>query len=335
MGKREAFRKWLQVKLGQKQRPSRPRGGIEIATPSYLKGWIYDPMIEYSEVRVIAGQRLIGRASIGEVRPDVMASLGISRNVGFTVELAPTSSQDPISDAHVVALTIDGDRREEVGFIGKDLSLSSQILHSALSPEVCGLDGHFDGITASGEGLHGWCFNKSDPSAPCTVYLHTKKLSPLPIPCNVSRLGFGLQGYPESCGFYYSLASLVREGAEIGDEFFVSFDSAGLLRLPANEPCVIPDIKAREVVRGAELVLDTVTHQEEDHVISALEVEVPDDLVHYWRELEQFKQYCDQLESELDFQESLGASLAQSLPSQKSSRGLLRLFGKSSSGHLS
>jgi hypothetical protein len=197
-------------------------------------------------------------------------------------------------------MTVDGATRQVINLLGADSTTTSRLLKSALQRDFVGLDGHFDGLTSLGDGLHGWCFNRNVPTRMSTVYLQTSGIAPIPIECNRVRSGFDQCGYPENCGFYYPLSQLHDLGVASGSSIHFSYDREGLLRLPQTDVCAFAEVSENSLNLQPSGDQGLSSSEVLETTLEVSDVNTPEDLRQYWHELEQFKQYCDFLETELD-----------------------------------
>ena len=82
------------------------KGGIDTITPSRISGWVCDPNIKYTEVKLIQGDKLITSSYINEIREDVANKFSIVGKPGFTLMLPSNSSLDKFSNSKISIFAI-------------------------------------------------------------------------------------------------------------------------------------------------------------------------------------------------------------------------------------
>lgn len=214
------------------------KGNLELITPSLLTGWAYHPEVPLSEVRLVCGLQLVAMATISGDRPDVASALGEDGCFGFQLdipELLPILNE--ADSLQVWALPADCSSRHLLTLPGASAAETDLRLRAALAPERLGLRGHFDGLSADGSELSGWCYSRSLATA--NVWLHCPGLPPRSLSCSLPRPGMASQGHVENCGF----SLLLSEWPEAaGREVWACFDEAGELRLPPLVRLVLPEM---------------------------------------------------------------------------------------------
>jgi hypothetical protein len=268
------------------------QGGIELITPSLIAGWAYHPHCLLSDVRLLVGPHLLAQARMDQHRADVEEHLQTKGLFGFELEIPPDLPLLRIEAAPLVlAFSADGSQRFPLSFIGARSSAQPRLL-AALQPEMRGLRGHFDGLSADGSHVHGWCY-KVGGREPAHVWLQAKDLPPRQLICDERRPGMANQGHLETCGFSLALADWPEAA---GATLWASHDQEGVLRLPQATAVLIPQ---RETPLPSELA------RPGEHTIAPQaateELVSPRATSHeHWQALESFRRYLDGLERELD-----------------------------------
>jgi hypothetical protein len=206
-----------------KRDPARSlKGCIELITPTSITGWAIHPEIPLSGVQLLCGKHLIASAILDRDR--------------FVLDIPddhPIPTQD--ESIHLLTCTQDGQLSCSLNLPGADAPATMRRLRLALSPALRGLVGHFDGFSADGLRLKGWCYSRLGGAA--TVWLHAKGLPPRPLPCRINRPGMAARGHPTQCGFAFRLLEWVDA---MGLEVWVSFDEGGELPLPPGKCSAVP-----------------------------------------------------------------------------------------------
>jgi hypothetical protein len=282
------------------------QGSLELVTPTLLSGWVFHPTADLSEVRLVSGTRLIAAAPIAVDRADVRAHLGRAGSFGFELAL-PDDRPDPVDGEplRLLALSADGSSRFEIRLLGAAAPTTEARLRSALAPAMRGLRGHFDGLSADGRELQGWCYGQHGSVA--TVWLQAEGLAPLPLRCTQHRPGMAAQGHVEDCGFSLPLYEWPEAaGRGVG----ASFDEAGALRLPQPSPVRLPALDGEAAVVSAvaphPVALPTVVEAPPGLA------ELPVEFQAHWQALEDFRALIDGLERQV--QQAEQAAYSESLP---------------------
>lgn len=283
------------------------QGSLELITPTLLSGWVFHPSADLSEVRLVGGTRLIAAAPIAVDRPDVSAHLGREGCFGFALTLAD-DRPDPAADEplRLLALSADGSARFELRLAGAAAAGTEARLRAALAPEMKGLRGHFDGLSADGRELQGWCYGQHGSVA--TVWLQAEGLAPRALRCTQHRPGMAAQGHVEDCGFSLPLQEWPEAA---GRSVWASFDEAGTLRLPQAAPLRLALAVASEPGPPAEAAVLTPTALP-TVVDSPALAELPVEFQAHWQALEDFRCLIDGLE--LQVQQAEQAAYSASLP---------------------
>jgi hypothetical protein len=216
------------------------QGGIEMITPSFISGWVLHSGQPFSEVRMTVGPHLICCTSVDKPRPDVEHSLGVKGDYGFVLVIPGDFPLIEFSEAPtIIAVVSDGSTQVQLKPLDAALD-ATHLLKVSFSAEFRGLQGHFDGFDLSTSTLLGWCFHSRNRTQLRTVYLHGLGSDPIPLRCNHSRPDLEACGFSTDCGFNVQLneySPLLKRYS--GGEVWVTFDSAGLLRLPQDRPCFL------------------------------------------------------------------------------------------------
>jgi hypothetical protein len=306
------------------------RGGIDLITPSLVSGWVQHPDLTLVEVRLLVGQHLFAQALIQEPRPDVEEHIGVRGHFGFRLVIpADLPLLNPDEEPRLLALTADGSQRLPLTLQGNPAATVSR-LRAALAPQHRGLCGHFDGFSADGTALQGWCYSPTGGVA--TVWLQADGLPPHACTCDQYRPGMADQGHSEWSGFCLPLSEWPEAA---GRQVWASFDEAGELRLPQPTLVELPrlrQLKQDQALPLQQLVGATTPAQSTTPLAASVQAAAPlvadpggVDLQAHWQALEHFRQLLDQLEGEV--QEGEFASLQaaaqptlSSLPSSRSAR---------------
>lgn len=240
---RQPFWRQLQFRLSQSRRSHDRRfwdGRIDVVAPSFVSGWAFHRLSSLVEVRLLLGSHLIGKASVNLPRPDVELDLGVNGDFGYLLEIPDDLPLvDFVGAPTVLAVALDADLRVVSSYRLVDHTSSSQ-LRLLLSPKYRGLRGHFDGLTACNSALSGWAFCTRVNSRPVQVFLNGMSATPIPLLCNHLRPDLELLGLHGGCGFTFPLDHLLPTPKPLAGEVWVSFDDAGILRLPQDRPCFLP-----------------------------------------------------------------------------------------------
>jgi hypothetical protein len=299
------------------------QGSIELISPSLLSGWVFHPLDQLCEVRLVSGTRLIASSPIDVARPDVCVHLGRSGNLGFNLAL-PESFPDPEPSERlsVLALNADGSCRHGLYQLGSTPGATEARLRAALAPAMRGLRGHFDGLSPDGRELQGWCYSPNGGVA--TVWLHAEGGgAPRALRCSVHRPGMEAQGHLDNCGFVLPLHDWAEAAGRL---VWASFDEAGelrlpqleSLRLPQMEPSVSPTLFTQLIPAGTEM----------PNVFAPPPIaEIPMEFQAHWQALDDFRNLIDRLELQVHqdeqaaYSEILEASPEKtSLPKRRSAR---------------
>lgn len=310
-----------------KKSDTRCQGIVEVITPTRVSGWLYEPDGLFREVRLISGTQLIASGPIDGDRPDVAAHLGKSGRFGFDLEIMD-SRPDPLPDQplRVIALTADGSSRFELQLQGVNAPNTSSQLHLALLPERRGLRGHFDGLSADGRALCGWCYSRNQASS--VVWLHAEGLPPRPVHCTTHRPGMVSQGHVDHCGFVLPLSQWPEAA---GRMVWASFDQAGELRLPPATPVALPKLDQPVAVEVSPPTAAPVNAPVTLMPMPSPDAKnIPEDLQAHWQALEEFRELIDQLESQVvkaenDVYEEV-VSAARAKPALRRRSPLFRLW---------
>lgn len=321
---------WLRRLLPQanKEDPSL-KGNLEVITPSLITGWIHHPGVPLSEVRLLSGSQLIAMAFITDERPDVGSMLGLPGPFGFQLQIPDQRPElDPSQPLRVLALTSDGTSRFTLQLPGLSSAVNESRLRAALAPDLCGLRGHFDGLSPDGSELTGWCY--SSISGQASVWLHAEGLPPRNVPCWQHRPSLAVEGHPQDCGFAVALSDWPQVA---GRNVWASFDEAGVLQLPPLVMLKVPLPRAGQRTEiNSEVALQ---HVSEGTLTEIAEVEhyptdMDSNLQEHWQALEEFRSLIDRLEVQVQQQEALAyeesrAQLPPPLPPRRRS-ALFRLW---------
>ena len=107
-------------------------------------------------------------------------------------------------------------------------SIASRLLVKAINPSFRGMNGHFDGLSAGGNDLTGWAYQRHRHS--CSIWLQCEGLSARRVPWELYRQDRLDAGILPHCGFCFSL----HEWPEVrGRQVYASFDREGDLLLPS------------------------------------------------------------------------------------------------------
>jgi hypothetical protein len=303
------------------------RGGIDLITPSLVSGWVQHPDLQLVEVRLLVGQHLFAQALIQEPRPDVEEHIGVRGHFGFRLVIpADLPLLSPDEEPRLLALTADGSQRLPLTLQGDPAATVSR-LRAALAPQNRGLRGHFDGFSADGTALQGWCYRPTGGVA--TVWLQADGLPPHACTCDQYRPGMAEQGHSEWSGFSLPLNEWPEAA---GHQVWASFDEAGELRLPQPTLVELPRLRQfhqDQALQFPPRVGATAPAQASAPLAAPVQAAAPlvadpggVDLQAHWQALEHFRQLLDRLEAEVQEGEfaSLQASAQTSLPSLPSSR---------------
>jgi len=299
------------------------QGSIELISPTLVSGWVFHPLDQLSEVRLVCGTRLIAFSPIDISRPDVCVHLGQSGNLGFNLAL-PDSFQDPMpgETLSVLALNADGSSRHRIYQLGSTAAVTEARLRSALAPAMRGLRGHFDGLCPDGRELQGWCYSPHGGAA--TVWLHAEGGgAPRALRCSGHRPGMEAQGYLDNCGFAMPLHDWPEAAGRL---VWASFDEAGELRLPQPESLRIPQIEPSVSPTLFNQLIPAGT--EMPNVLAPTPItEMPIEFQAHWQALDDFRNFIDRLELQVQqaeqsaYSEILDTSLEKpSLPKRRSAR---------------
>ena len=176
------------------------KGGIDNITPSRISGWVCDPNIKYTEVKLIQGDKLITSSYINELREDVSNKLSIEGNPGFTLMLPSKSSLDNSSNSkiRIFAVNSNCDKKFELkSFKNPKKTIFS--IQKILKSEVLGRDGFIDGIQYDGK-LHGWAGLRNS-SMSINIWMACSLLEPIQIKCDKWRAGLENIQIGEFTGF--------------------------------------------------------------------------------------------------------------------------------------
>ncbi len=267
------------------------RGGIEDILPGQISGWVVAKGLHLHEVRLLVGPHLIGQALINQRREDVCQTLGVEGDFGFQLQLSGDLPAVVFAQApRLLACSADGKSTAELAFI-PDRKCTSERLAAVLAPELRGVVGHLDGLSPEGDAVQGWAYRQGQTSQkPIQIWLQAEGQAPLAVRCDFYRPGMVAQGHPESCGFRIALEQLPAAWA--GMALRATFDAAGALPLPGAMDCVVSALVsggnplANLAVRGAA-------------------ADATSDLQPAWQALEQYKQFLDGLEAQVQRTEAL------------------------------
>jgi hypothetical protein len=300
------------------------QGNLETISPTLLTGWVFHPQSPHCEVRLVSGSRLIAAARADVDRPDVVAHIGSRGRFGFTLAI-PDSHPEPSAaePLQLFALTEDGQVRFPLLQSGSDAALTEQRLRTALSSKLRGMVGHFDGLSADGRRLEGWCYSRQGGGA--TVWLHCQGLAPRPLACREVRPGMRVQGHAEESGF----SLLLQDWPELaGRSVWASFDEAGVLPLPPVTPVPMPDSLPPSLALPAQGELSPSLASAQP--LPMENAEMSDEFQAHWRAIEEFRQLIDRMEREVQqaetqsYREALSSSRLPAFSRKRSA--LFRLW---------
>ena len=300
------------------------RGGIDSITPGLISGWVYGPTVPFTDVRLVQGSHLLAQAAINQPRPDVAEMLGLPGNFGFQLivsgEISAALSNQVVK---ILAISADGSVRVELQHLSARAQ-TAQRLQQILDPEVRGAVGHFDGLSPDGKSLQGWAYRKGQNGhETLQVWLRTDGQPALAVRCDHYRPGMYSQGHPDGCGFSWRLDELPSSWA--GNAVRVSFDAAGQIPLPGAASCSIPALENSPTV---------LIHPGSGSPYATKIIDAPIELQHSWLAVDQFRQFLDSLETQINRAEALqhnkvNLALITQQPKRKRDR-LLRLLRGSS-----
>lgn len=277
------------------------QGCLELVTPTRLSGWVFHPVADLSEVRLVSGTRLIAAAPIAGDRPDVNAHLGRGGSFGFELVLHDDRPDPGAGEPlRLLALSADGSSRFEIRLPGAAAATTEARLRSALAPAMRGLCGHFDGLSPDGRELQGWCYGQH--GAVATVWLQAEGGARRALRCTQHRPGMAAQGHVEDCGYSLPLHDWPEAA---GRSVWASFDEAGELRLPQPAPLRLPLAEGEVAVALTPAALPAV-------VETPALAELPVEFQAHWQALEDFRGLIDRLE--LQVQQAEQAAYSESLP---------------------
>ena len=221
--------KWSQhvVHANFQSNPNVIQGGIDIIAPSFIAGWAHNSQYKLEKILYFMGPNLIAVDRFRIYRPDVERDLGLGGLVGF--ELAIPVDFPIISMTHPPRiLAVDEGQRTYNLHYRSNQSITSETLAKAINPSFRGMNGHFDGLSADGNDLTGWAYQRHRQA--CSIWLQCEGLSARRVPCELYRQDLLDAGIPPHCGFCFSL----HEWPEVrGRQVYASFDREGDLPLPS------------------------------------------------------------------------------------------------------
>lgn len=190
---------------------------------------------------MVVGAHLIARAPVMCFRPDVQDHLGVLGSFGFALDIPSDFPLIDFEDApSVIALHPSGSPHADLTLL-VGAETTTPLLQMSFSSQFRGLRGHFDGFSACDSVLLGWCYQSRQGSDAVTVYVHGLFTAPVPLVCNQPRPDLESQGFSSSnCGFVMTLDKSSSALQLPKREVWVSFDEAGLLRLPQDQRCILP-----------------------------------------------------------------------------------------------
>jgi len=175
-------------------------GGIDTITPSRISGWVCDPNIKYTEVKLTHGDELIASTYINEGRQDVVNQFSVEGKPGFTLMLPSKNALKKLSNAkiRIFAINSNCDKQFELKLF-KNPKTTIYSLQKILNSEVLGRDGFIDGIQYDGK-IHGWAGLRNSSKA-IDIWMACGSLEPIQIKCDKWRAGLENLQIGEFSGF--------------------------------------------------------------------------------------------------------------------------------------
>lgn len=291
-----------------------------------VNGWAWHPHHELSDVRLLSGNHLLAKANIDIRRQDVEKKVGKEGAYAFSLKLPLHSSSTDLSEEfQLIALTADGTNRFPL-FYMKDERSTQSLLKAAFDPTLLGLQGNFDGLSSNQMAVSGWCFQSLNANEICTVYVQVEGIDPTPVKCDQRRIDCSQLGYPECCGFAFSLYELISLGHCGGKRLTVTYDKDGKFPLPEASQCFIPTRLPSEGLLQAPALGGITTegqHNETLYVHAAHPFSGQRDFARHWKELDDFRKVCE------IFEQEIAARIQRETLAKKKMQGSWRrLFGK-------
>ena len=293
-------------------------GGIEHLMPGRITGWVVAPA-PLHEVRLLVGPHLIARSEINQPRPDVCETLHWQGDPGFALTLPGELPQlDWSQPARLLALSADGNTKLELGLL-QQRPQTAERLKTLLQSEALGLDGHCDGLQQGA--LQGWAGRRGQ-AQPTQIWLQASGLEPWAVRCDQWREAMQDMGLPNRCGFRVEPQEL--PGGWGGQKVWCSFDRAGQFHLPGAGALQLPTVDAGLIRAAAPLM-----HPASGSPYAATMAGAPRELEQSWQALEQFRQFLDGFEAQINRAEAL-QSMQKELATTQAMRKrnpLARLLG--------
>ncbi len=264
------------------------RAVIEKILPSRIIGWAVNQDCNLVEVRLIIGNVLLAQASIDKERPDVSNALGLNGAHGFELILpCEHPSVDWNLEPKLLASSADSKVQEQAFLIGQKKQTEHE-LRNILNSGLLGYEGHIDGFLNDGY-IHGWAKRKNNESF-AKIWINAIGIEPESIICDLSR---GDMEQDNDCGFELNPQNLSSIWG--GKSVTFSFDKEGNFPIPQLIKIEIPKITVNNEVIKVSLNQLESNEDYKEEASSAT-----DDLKPYWEELERYRIFLNELETQLD-----------------------------------
>lgn len=271
------------------------KGGIDSITPSKISGWVFDPKIKYTEVKLTQGDNLISSSLINEFREDIVNKFSIKGKPGFTLMLSGNNALEEQSNANIRIFAVNSnyDKKFELKFF-RNPKTTLYTLKKILNSEVVGRDGFIDGIQSDGK-IHGWAGSKNS-SKSIDIWMACDYVEPIRIKCDQRRAGLDSLQIGEFSGF--NIDANHRKYVRFrGKEVRFYFDKDCKFQVPQAEILNVPS--NQENLNISEKTSISLNLKEKKHFYAKKISLSKGNLKDKWKFIEKYSSEIDNLELEI------------------------------------
>ena len=272
------------------------KGGIDFISSSYLSGWVYSEKFKIKSIRLYSEKKILTEKKLDILRKDINKKFLVQGKFGFEIDLYYEFLSKYNSKIQVKAL-LEGGREVKLTYIN-NRKYTDKYLRYCFSGSHLGMVGNIDTYDPQNNYLRGWAYNKSNnESKSSIVWLQCEGLSPIMLKCNKFRGDLGKDGIPNNCGFKLNLSSLPEYFFE--KKIILTFDIEGRFMINSNNNDF--NLKLSKIRKDS---LSKVINEDIDSPFYEEIQNSSQELKSLWMETEKFRQYLENLETNLDIIES-------------------------------
>ena len=226
--------------LGLKRAKPNYYGGIDLISPSMMKGWVVSEKNIIDKIARVAlildkDNKII--AELNEYRTDIAEIYKTESYTGFTINF-PIAKPSNISprNIRIVGLNEKGKTILEIPFFNKSIN-SKKTLCDLFNSNIYGTQGNIDGYHPDGN-IFGWA-SKINSKDTVDIWIQAKGETSIKINCDICRYELLALNVKENSGFRIEISDLPKDWH--GEKVFFSFDREGKFKIPQNEDIYIPE----------------------------------------------------------------------------------------------